>query len=102
MDAGGRLVGLVTDGDVRRTIAGSTGTVRGPARAARSPSFMTRKPTCVAPEMLAFDALRTMETHQPRPVYAAAGGRRRGPSPSGMIHIHTLVQAGLTSGKDDA
>ena len=100
VDGDGRLVGLVTDGDVRRIIAASTGSVR--ELLARPVSdLMTRKPTCVPPEQLAFDALRTMETHRPRPVYLLpvvdAAGRA-----VGLLHIHMLVQAGLTSGKDDA
>jgi arabinose-5-phosphate isomerase len=99
VDAEGRLVGLLTDGDVRRTIQGAKGSVRDlldrPVE-----DFMTREPTRVTPEALAFDALRVMETHHPRPIFLLpvvdASGRA-----VGMIHLHTLVQAGLTGGKDE-
>ncbi len=99
VDAAGRLVGIVTDGDVRRTIAASAGAVRD-LLAAPVASYMTKAPTSVAADALAFDALRTMEGHRPRPinllpVVDAAG------CPVGMIHVHTLVQAGLTNGKDE-
>ena len=47
------------------------------------------------------DALRTMEEHRPRPIVLLpvvdASGRA-----VGMIHMHMLVQAGLTGGRDDA
>jgi len=99
-DDEGRLVGLLTDGDVRRAMGSATGTVAelmGKAVAV----LMTRGPTVVAPEMLAFDALRTMETHLPRPVMLLPVVDAAGVA-VGMIHLHTLVQAGLTSGKDES
>lgn len=104
VDADGRLVGLLTDGDVRRTIAASDGSVRDLlARPVRE--FMTRRPTSIPADMLAIDALRTMETHTPRPVYVlpvvGAPGSANAGVVVGMIHMHTLVQAGLTSGKDE-
>jgi arabinose-5-phosphate isomerase len=100
VDAEGRLVGLLTDGDVRRTIEGASGTVRD-LMGRPVADFMTRTPTRVAPETLAFDALRLMETHRPRPVFLLPVADAAGKA-VGMIHLHTLVQAGLTSGKDDA
>jgi arabinose-5-phosphate isomerase len=99
VDDGGRLVGLVTDGDVRRTIQAARGSVRELLERPVA-DFMTREPTRVAPETLAFEALRVMETHRPRPIFLLpvvdAAGRA-----VGMIHLHTLVQAGLTGGKDE-
>ena len=97
VEGDGRLVGLVTDGDVRRTIAASHGSVR--ELLARPVSdFMTRTPTTVAPEALAFEALRSMETHKPRPLnllpVVDSSGRA-----VGMLHVHTLLQAGLTAGE---
>jgi arabinose-5-phosphate isomerase len=95
VDAAGRLVGLITDGDVRRTIQRAGGTVEAllqrPAR-----EVMTRTPTTARPEMLAFDALHVMERHQPGqlnllPVVDAEGRA------VGMIRLHDLVQAGLAA-----
>jgi len=100
VDEEGRLVGLVTDFDIRRAIGDSSGSVRDLLDRPVS-DFMTRTPTCVAPDVLAFDALRRMEEHKPRPIVLLpvvdASGRA-----VGMIHMHMLVQAGLTGGKEDA
>lgn len=100
VDANGRLAGLLTDGDVRRAMGSATGTVA-ELMARPVAGLMTRGPTVVAPEMLAFDALRTMETHRPRPVMLLPVVDAAGVA-VGMIHLHTLVQAGLTSGKDES
>jgi arabinose-5-phosphate isomerase len=99
VDGEGRLVGLVTDHDARRTMAAATGTVR-ELMARPVADVMTKRPTVIAPDALAFEALRVMETHQPRPIMLLpvvdAEGRV-----VGTIHLHMLVQAGLTSGKDE-
>lgn len=91
----GVLVGILTDGDVRRCIQGASGSV-GDLLGRPIGELMTRAPTTVGSETLALDALRTMEGHQPRPIYLLpvvdAEGR-----PVGMVHLHTLVQAGLTA-----
>lgn len=95
VDAAGRLVGLITDGDVRRTIQKAQGSVD--ALLARPVAeLMTRNPARVAPEALALDALALMENHQPGrilvlPVVDDAGRA------VGLLHLHTLVQAGLTT-----
>jgi arabinose-5-phosphate isomerase len=99
VDSAGRLAGLVTDHDVRRAMASASGSVRDLLDKPVA-DLMTRKPTTIAPDALAFDALRVMETHVPRPitllpVVDAAGAA------VGMVHMHMLVQAGLTSGKDE-
>lgn len=93
VDAAGRLVGLITDGDVRRTIQKSQGSVE--ALLGRPVSeLMTKNPLSVGPEVLALDALALMENHRPRAIYllpvADAEGRA-----VGLLHVHTLVQAGL-------
>lgn len=95
VDEAGRLVGLVTDGDVRRTIQRAGGTVEAllqrPVR-----DLMTRQPTTVGPDLLAFDALHVMERHQPGQlnVLPVIDGEGRA---VGMIRLHDLVQAGLTA-----
>jgi arabinose-5-phosphate isomerase len=93
VDGNGRLVGLVTDGDVRRIIQsaeGSVGTLLGrPVR-----EVMTRNPARIQPEVLAFDALHQMEDHKPRQInlLPVVDGDGRA---VGMIRLHDLVQAGL-------
>jgi arabinose-5-phosphate isomerase len=100
VDAEGRLAGLVTEYDVRRAMEDADGTVR--ALLARPVvEVMTATPTAVPADALAFDALRTMEGHKPRPVFLVpvtdAGGRV-----VGMINLHSLMQAGLTAGREDS
>lgn len=95
VDADGRLVGILTDGDVRRTIQVARGAVDELlARPMRD--IMTRDPVRIGPDELAFEALRKMQGHRPRPIFllpvADADGRA-----VGMLHVHTLVQAGLAS-----
>ena len=99
VDGEGRLAGLVTERDVRAAMETADGTVQ--ALLARPvTAVMTRTPTAVPADALAFDALRTMEGHRPRPVFLVpvvdAAGRV-----VGMINLHSLMQAGLTSGKDE-
>lgn len=90
VDEDGLLVGIVTDGDVRRTVQS-----RGFADLdeLRAEEIMTRQPIVVTPDTLAFDALRLMED---RPSQIAVlpvvdEGRRC----VGLLRLHDLVQAGL-------
>ena len=85
MDAAGRLVGVVTDGDLRRAM--------GPDLLRhRVEQLMSRTPRTVEPGMLAADALRLMGT--PRPVtslFVVEDGDR----PVGILHVHDLLRAGV-------
>ena len=99
VDASGRLVGLLTDGDVRRIIqkAGQSpgGSVAG-LLARPVGDLMTRTPTTIAPEALAIDALRRMEEHRPRAINLICVVDAEGRA-VGLLHVHTLVQAGLAA-----
>jgi arabinose-5-phosphate isomerase len=95
VDADRRLVGILTDGDVRRCMQGASGSVAD-LFARPIGEIMTRDPTSIGPETLALDALRTMESHQPRPIYLLPVVDEAG-RPVGLVHLHTLVQAGLTA-----
>lgn len=100
VDAQGRLLGLVTDGDVRRTMGAAQGSVRD-LLSRPVAELMTRNPAVVAPGALAFDALRTMETHRPRPIMLLPVVDEAGRA-VGMVPMHMLVAAGLTSGRDES
>lgn len=84
---GGQLVGIVTDGDLRRNMAGDL--------AARIVSdVMTADPMTASPGDLASDALRRMTAGQRKITQlfvCEADGR-----PAGLLHIHDLLRAGVS------
>lgn len=85
--ADGRLVGIVTDGDLRRNMAGDL-TARPVAE------VMTGKPMTALPGDLASDALRRMTVGERKITQlfvCEADGR-----PAGLLHIHDLLRAGVS------
>ncbi|MBP6003040.1 MAG: KpsF/GutQ family sugar-phosphate isomerase [Pyrinomonadaceae bacterium] len=90
VDEDGRLVGIVTDGDLRRTIE------RTPPMelsALTAGAMMTGSPISATPEMLAFDALRLMEDRPSQisvlPVASSDG------TCVGLLRLHDVVKSGL-------
>jgi arabinose-5-phosphate isomerase len=86
VDAAGRLVGILTDGDLRRAM--------GPdLLGRRAGDIMTASPRTIGPDALAAEALHEM-TARARPITALfvvdAAGR-----PAGILHLHDLLRAGL-------
>ena len=98
IDADGRLVGLLTDGDIRRALQTPFST-SADLLGRPVPELMTADPTVGHPEMLAIDALKVMEKHQPRPIdkLPVVDGAWKA---VGLLHVHMLVQAGLTTDRD--
>ena len=90
LDASGRLVGIITDGDVRRTL--QTANLSELDRL-KSEAMMTRAPVVVSPEMLAHAALQLMENRPSQisvlPV-VEEGGRC-----VGLLRLHDIVRSGL-------
>ena len=86
VDGSGGLIGIITDGDLRRSM--------GPDLLSRPVAeIMTRAPRTIGPDALAVDALRAMNDHE-RPVtalFVVAANRQ----PVGILHIHDLLRAGL-------
>lgn len=86
VDETGHLLGIVTDGDLRRAM--------GPDLLGRTAAdIMNRAPKTIAPEALAEEALREMNTSA-RPVTAlfVVDDKRM---VQGILHIHDLLRAGL-------
>jgi arabinose-5-phosphate isomerase len=83
VNADGILVGIITDGDLRRhmdsALLGMT------AR-----EVMTPKPKTIRPDALAVEALRIMNQRQITSLFAVADGR-----PVGIVHIHDCLRAGI-------
>lgn len=90
IDNAGKLVGIVTDGDLRRTIEKTAPASFGSLNAA---AMMTRSPITATPTMLAFDALQLMENRPSQisvlPVVDESGGC------VGLLRLHDVVRSGL-------
>jgi len=85
VDSQGRLIGVVTDGDLRRHM--SPDLLR-----QRVGTIMTGDPKTIRPEALAAEALAEMNITE-RPVtslFVVDGGR-----PVGIVHVHDLLRAGV-------
>jgi arabinose-5-phosphate isomerase len=83
VDAAGRLVGVITDGDLRRAFSG-----RFEDRPATE--VMTRTPRSVPPEMLADEVLAEMNEANITTLFVVERER-----PVGILHIHDLLRAGV-------
>ena len=79
-DSGGRLVGVITDGDLRRNIE------RGLDHPASA--FMNDSPKLIAPDDLVDDALSLFEEHRITTLFVTEDGR-----PVGVVHIHDTPAA---------
>jgi arabinose-5-phosphate isomerase len=90
VDAGGRLVGIVTDGDLRRALQ-KIGLSE--LEHLQSGSIMTRNPTIASPEMLAYDALRLMEDRPSQISVLPVVDQER--ICVGLIRLHDIVRSGL-------
>lgn len=83
-DAAGRLAGIITDGDLRRHMAG--------LMEHSAAEVMTRDPLTIPPDWLAEEAVRLMNEHKVTCLFAAA---HKGAAPEGLIHIHDCLRAGI-------
>jgi arabinose-5-phosphate isomerase len=82
----GALLGIITDGDLRRAM--------GPDLLTRPvDEVMTRSPRTIGPDALAAEALHAMNAHQ-RPVTALFVVDTDG-KVAGILHIHDLLRAGV-------
>jgi arabinose-5-phosphate isomerase len=85
VDATGRLVGIITDGDLRRLHLRSEPIGEFTAR-----DFMTRMPKLIEPQALAATALEVMERSGPITSLIIVDGDFR---PAGVIHLHDILRA---------
>ena len=82
-DARGSLIGIVTDGDLRRHM-------RPDLLQARVEEVMTRSPKTVTPDQLASEALEILNSSKITALIVAEAGK-----PVGIIHIHDILRAGV-------
>jgi arabinose-5-phosphate isomerase len=90
VDAQGELIGIITDGDLRRGLQAHGEKILGK----RSDELMTRSPKTIDKDILAARALTAMEENSPRPItclFVLDGGRK----PVGVIHLHDLLKTGI-------
>ena len=91
VDSDGVLIGIVTDGDLRRTIEN---TVPGKFDELTAEQMMTPSPITALSKMLAFDALRIMEDRPSQisvlPVVEDGTGRA-----IGLLRLHDIVRIGF-------
>ena len=92
IDGQGRLQGIITDGDLRRSLQRLGAHDFGFANL-RCDDLMTHNPVVSNPEMLAFDALRLMEDRPSQiSVLPVVDADRRC---VGLIRLHDIVRVGL-------
>ena len=83
MDAAGALIGIVTDGDLRRHMDGLLSLTAG--------EVMTPAPRTVGPEALAGEALGIMNDRKITCLLVTADGAHA----TGIVHIHDCLRAGV-------
>lgn len=83
IDDDSQLVGIITDGDVRR-LALDPSAERTVMRA------MSRDPLTITHDVLAADILRMMNTRKITQIFVVRDGR-----PEGIVHLHDLLIAGV-------
>jgi len=81
-DTRGDLVGIITDGDLRRHM-------RNNLLDATVDEVMTRKPKTVRPDQLISETLELLNAMKVTALFVVDGGK-----PVGVIHVHDLLRAG--------
>jgi arabinose-5-phosphate isomerase len=86
VDAQGYLVGIYTDGDVRRTLTQNHNIDTTPLE-----KVMTRQCRTIDRNLLAAEALTIMQKHSITSLIVVSDDNR----PAGVIHLHDLLRAGV-------
>lgn len=80
---GGQLVGVITDGDLRRHIGRDL-------LAMKAADVMTRHPITVTPDTLASDALGLLNRKRIQVLFVVKDG-----APVGLLHVHDFLKEGV-------
>jgi arabinose-5-phosphate isomerase len=83
IDQSRKLIGIVTDGDLRRHMNPDL-------LAARIDTVMTRQPRTIAPDSIATAALEIMNSSKIMALFVVEEGR-----PVGILHLHDVLRAGV-------
>ena len=84
LDAPGRVIGIFTDGDLRRTLEKVSDVM-----SARVADIMTRDPRTIGPDHLAVEAVELMEHHKVHGLLVVAADGKL----VGALNIHDLLRA---------
>jgi arabinose-5-phosphate isomerase len=84
VDREGRLVGIITDGDLRRYV------LRANLLEARVEDVMTRSPRTVRADQLASETVALINAAKITAMFVVDGGK-----PIGLVHLHDLLRAGV-------
>ena len=87
-DPQGRIVGVVTDGDLRRTLARYDD---GSIFSLTAADIMTRDPKTISDDVLAFDALEMLQKYEINNLLVTDTQGNY----VGVIHLHDLVREGI-------
>ena len=87
VDGEGRLVGVITDGDLRRGLEKQRDIF-----SLKAAELMTRRPKAIAADTLAAEALAVMEQF---PITSLFVLDQQGQKPIGVIHLHDIIKAGV-------
>lgn len=83
VDSAGKLLGIITDGDLRRHMGIDV-------RTAKVDDIMTRRPKTVVPKMLASAALELINSSGITALFVVEKSK-----PVGIVHIHDLLRLGV-------
>lgn len=86
IDAAGKLIGIFTDGDVRRALDNNVD-----IHQTSVDTVMTKSPKTISSDMLAAEALNIMETFK----ITALVITNHLQQPNGILHIHDILRAGV-------
>lgn len=88
LDAGGALVGVITDGDLRRNMAGLLDRV--------ASEVMTSHPLTIPAGALASEALGIMNARKITTLFVTPAASDAPSPPAGILHVHDCLRAGVT------
>jgi arabinose-5-phosphate isomerase len=80
-----KIVGIITDGDIRRMLRNNDSFVHLTAA-----DIMSKNPKTIAPDAMAVDALEMLEENKISVLIAEENGKY-----AGVVHIHNLIREGI-------
>ncbi len=83
VDENGLLVGILTDGDLRRCLSGDI-------LSRKAAEVMTKNPKVISPDAMASEAVKLMHEKKITNIFAVENGK-----PVGVIHIHDCLNSGV-------